>query len=76
MHRVFKRGVLYFIRSGGTKNWILFGGSRQEFIEFFVMHKTGMSLAKVVKNVRREGIRLRTHFLRMGIFSRAGGIFK
>ena len=41
MCRVVEQEVLEFIIPGGTKKWIVFCMLRQEFLEFFVMHKTG-----------------------------------
>ena len=38
------------------------GESHQDFIEFFVMHKTEIPLVNVVKGVWREGIKLRIVF--------------
>ena len=40
----------------------LFCELRQEFIDFFVMHKTEMTFVNVVKNFQREGIKLGKNF--------------
>ena len=62
MRRLVEREVLEFIISCGTQNWILLGELLQDFLEFFVMHKTKIPLINVVKDVRREGIKLSTKF--------------
>ena len=54
--------VLEFIIPGGKNKWILLNESRQYFIGFLVMHKTEITHVNVVKDVRREGIKMRTRF--------------
>ena len=57
-----KREVFEFIIPRGTKNWILLGELRQDFIEVFMMHKTEMPLVNVEKYVQKEGIKMRMNF--------------
>ena len=76
MCRVVEGEVLEFIIPCGTKSWIILGELCQEFIEFFLMHKTETPLVNVSKDVLREGIKLLTNFRRTGIFIRESGDFK
>ena len=62
MHRVVKWDILEFMRPHGTNKWILLFDLRQDFLDFFVMYKTEMSRVNIVKDVRREGIKLHTNF--------------
>ena len=62
MHRLVEREVLEFIIPGGTKKWIILRELCQEFLEFFVVHKTEMPRFNVVKDFKREGIKLRMDF--------------
>ena len=49
MHRVVKRGVLEFIRPGGTNKWILLCESRQDFPELVVMYENEMPCVNCVQ---------------------------
>ena len=51
LNRVVRREVLEFIRPGGMNKWIILGESCQDFLEFFVMHKTEMKFVNVMKDV-------------------------
>ena len=61
--RVVERGVLEFIIPGGMNKWIILRDSRQDFLGFFVMYETEITRVNVVKDVRREGIKLCVFFM-------------
>ena len=75
MLRLVEQEVIQFIRTYGTKNWIILGESHQGFTLKIVMHKTEMPPVNVLKDVQREGIQLRTNFWWTGLFIRESGNF-
>ena len=62
MRRLIEWEVLYCTIPGGTKKLILLNETHKDFLDFFVMYKTEMSRVNIVKDVRREGIKLHTNF--------------
>ena len=62
MLRVVDLELFEFIIPLLTKNSILLGESRQDFLVFFAMHKTRFPLVNVAKYVRKEGIKIWTNF--------------
>ena len=60
--RVVEREFIDLIIPGGTKKWIILRESCQEFLYFFVIHKTEIPHVNVVKYVRRGGIKMHMNF--------------
>ena len=58
MHMLVKQEILEFIITGGTKMCILLREFRQDFLEFFRMYETEFPSVNVVKDFRREGIKM------------------
>ena len=49
MHTVFERGLIEFVRPGGTKKWIVIRELHQDFVEDVIMHDTLISCVNGMK---------------------------
>ena len=58
IRQISKRELFNFIVPCGIKNWILLGGSRQDFLEFSAMYKTIIPFVNAEKYVQREDIKI------------------